>query len=1193
VVCVEGMARLVAILLLGGSLLGRWAASADEIPIGDDDDDVTVNCNADYETIAAGTRFGPGTEGYEDSSRLCWLIETGGTSATIVFDFFSTEYHHDYVRLFDASSSPKTWGQALSGELATPYVVKVTTSRLLVQFLADDKFRSSESSTLQLGFSATVFDSSDGSCANGCSGHGQCRQGLCDCEDEWGPDELSDCSIATTPLSAGHRHEVKLEIGAWAYFRVDIAAVSTVLVELVDWGSPDSDPRLMMALDTVPTLSHYQYNDWFNWYYDCSDIHYLRGTAAPGTFFVGVTNDAFRATEPLRANLTLRSEPNRAVPCLLDCNGHGTCDTTSGDCVCDDGWEGSVVNAPDTCQYEIRALPRGEIARSSVRIGDWDYYTVRVTEAEAFKRTLFISFASASPHSYPVVFARFGEVPRLWEGYLPTYEAFDFDAGDKDGFELIQGQRMSISVNETVLAAGDWYVGVYNIWGHNGAEQYNSHDTCDYEIWADLYAAGSPCPSTANGFCDGIAGACDFNTGICHCPSTRIWRDCSFVASELTKNGPSQTGLELDVDAAEYFVASIDEADVRLAYNLVIDVVVSSSDASPMVLARFADLPFPNDLSLYDDHDLLSNFYEDQTHTVLLDAEELADKGPGDWYIAVLNPETSAAPLQYSIAATWAPTVDCPTDHATGSLSCSGDGVCVSTLGRCDCDDGHVMDDCSADGVFRLSHDTPLAAVGSDLAPPIAPDDWVYWSVVVGCADRALTVTFETSNDAAVPLLVVRRGKLPLMATGTFDYWDYYTGENGNQPTQRLKITSCDDAVNGCGSNGCCVAPLYPGTTFATGSPEPGVYYIGVYNDKAAAEAIDDYFVSVDLANAPGRPAKCATCANGFKGADCDVPCPGLAPSDVYSNSPTGADKVCSDHGDCLGDADPVCSCEDGFVGDLCQSPCPAGDDGLVCGGRGTCGYEEAGAVCDCQDGFGGIECLESCTEEGCGEHGSCSFSEPDANTGAVSARCVCDDGFVGDTCSFECPAHHCSGKGTCVVVHSYAGDPLRASCECDPGQHGDDCSLRCPTTVPDADCSGNGMCQLADDGASVSCACFDTHTGAACNSSSSSSSKKKSSSSSGLSRATTASLAAAAVALLVLAVAAAFLAERRKREISRYERLVREVGAASSTIITAAGVNYEAPNVDQVGEAPIPKFDEMRDVSDAVSPFHHERVDL
>lgn len=1155
----------------------------DMIPIGDDDDDVVVNCPENIPVVPQGEEFGIGVDGYENGARYCWLVETGGTHATIVFSSIHTEYRRDYVRLFDASRDldrPDTYGWALSGEVVAPYVSRVPTSRLLIQFISDGGF-GTDSATLQLGFSASVFDSSDGSCANDCSGHGACSDGKCDCEPEWGPDRVTDCSIASTPLEELETHVIELDIGAWAYFRIDVKQTQTLLIELVDWGKANSDPRLFMETDSLPTLSHYRFDDWFNWYYDCSDIHYLRGSAGAGTYFIGVANDPFRATEKLMANLTLRTAPVGNFPCLLDCNGHGTCDSKTGDCACDDGWEGSVVNAPDTCQFQVKELTRDQLFESNIRIGSWDYYKITISEEEAHARTLFVSFVSKSPHSYPVLLARHGEVPRLWEGYLPTYEAFDFDVGDKVGFERVQGQRMSLVVNQTVLEGGDWYVGVYNIWGHNGENQFNSHDDCSYELWAEVYAAGMPCPSTNNGFCDG-AGTCDFNTGECDCPSDRIWRDCSFQAESLIKNGES-ISRSLDIDDSEYFVVSMDKSSILVGYNLVVEVTVTGGEgATPIVLARFGDLPFPNDLTQYDDHDLLSTFYKDKVHQVLLDAEEIEAAGEGDWYISVMNPEASTTLLEYEVKAVWASTVECPQDHAGQFGTCSNAGTCVEGLGRCDCDQGSVMDDCSADGVFRLNSEAPLASSvnGDDTAPPIQPDDWVYWSVVVGCEDRALSVSFETTDLDAKPLLVARRGKLPLMVDGTYDYWDFYTGKNGNMPSQRFRITSCEDEDSGCGSSGsCCIAPLNPGTAFATGSPDPGIYYVGIYNDPSSSQAITNYYMRIDVEKAPGSTAAatCETCSEGFMGDGCEEPCPGLAPQDVYSNSPSGTEQFCAGRGQCVSVTDGLsCSCENGFVGEQCEYACPRaylGDDdndaGEVCAGRGTC---EADAVtgepvCVCDEPYGGIACLDSCSDD-CGENGVCSFTEPDATTGLVEAYCVCTDpSYVGNACQFKCPGSNavCSDQGTCDVVHSYSGDPLYAMCECFEGFTGDDCS-----SVIDANST---IVKSPDDGEG------------------SSSSKKKDTGP--LSTAMVAALSALAVLMLVLAVAAALVAERRKREISRYERLVREVGAASSTIITASGSQYDAPNLDAVGDTPIPKFDEMRDVNQHVSPFHSERVDL
>ena len=102
------------------------------------------------------------------------------------------------------------------------------------------------------------------------------------------------------------------------------------LKALVDVGLASSDPKLMLNPATgggthgLPTLSNYRFTDWFDWYYDCADLHYIRGTMTAGTYYVGVTNDVNRATSPLSANLTFRTANTANIPCLLDCNGHGT-----------------------------------------------------------------------------------------------------------------------------------------------------------------------------------------------------------------------------------------------------------------------------------------------------------------------------------------------------------------------------------------------------------------------------------------------------------------------------------------------------------------------------------------------------------------------------------------------------------------------------------------------------------------------------------------------------------------------------------------------------------------------------------------------------------------------------------------------------------------------------------------------------
>jgi hypothetical protein len=87
-------------------------------------------------------------------------------------------------------------------------------------------------------------------------------------------------------------------------------------------------------------------------------------------------------------------------------------------------------------------------------------------------------------------------VPRLKYGFLPTYDAFSFDFGDKEGFELLQGARQNIVVPPSQVVIGTYYIGVYEIWGHTALPQ-ESHDSVNYTMYVNKYAAGAPCPKVS------------------------------------------------------------------------------------------------------------------------------------------------------------------------------------------------------------------------------------------------------------------------------------------------------------------------------------------------------------------------------------------------------------------------------------------------------------------------------------------------------------------------------------------------------------------------------------------------------------------------------------------------------------------------------------------------------------------------
>ena len=257
------------------------------------------------------------------------------------------------------------------------------------------------------------------------------------------------------------------------------------------------------------------------------------------------------------------------MPCIQDCNGHGTC-KDNGECDCEEGWFGRHANIPDTCEYKMKGLALDHVHSSRVRVGDWDFYEVVVGPDQAYERTLMIQFNSQSPHSYPLMLVRRETPPHLREGLLPTYDAFTFDWGDEDGFELLQGQRQMVRINSTELAAGTYVIGIFNLWGHNVIGPYNSHDTCNYEIYFNLYAAGVPCPRANGEFCNGRR--CDFNTGRCECPGYLLGKDCGFETTTLTatdEDGQTLTG-SLEIDEAQYFYIQVAASHIAMDHNLLI-----------------------------------------------------------------------------------------------------------------------------------------------------------------------------------------------------------------------------------------------------------------------------------------------------------------------------------------------------------------------------------------------------------------------------------------------------------------------------------------------------------------------------------------------------------------------------------------------------------------------------------------------
>jgi hypothetical protein len=678
-----------------------------------------------------------------------------------------------------------------------------------------------------------------------------------------------------------------------------------------------------------------------------------------------------------------------------------------------------------TCRYPITTVTAFPhlFKDDQVRVGSWRYFRFNLTAAQA-EGTLLTSLWSKRGRARPLLLLAKDAPPALTAGLIPTYGAFTADFGDEDGFNLLQGHQQNIvtHANRTDpsqgLTEGTYYVGVYNVWGSTGIEIV-SHATADVDLYLDVYQAGTPCPRVDDKFCNGET--CDFNTGKCDCPVDKVGSACGFEVTALSH----QTPVTSTVAAGEtaYFVIEVTPATLATGRNLeiVLKKALADDRAYPYLLVRKGSVPYSEDYKETDDHDLSAHFYHSQVHRVLLDREELSE---GVWYVSVENSQESEDTLECELIITYQDQVDCPSgvgDDGQTSV-CSGQGECNRALGRCLCNPGRTLDDCSADGPFFVPANTDALQV-----PNVHPDDWAFWTVAVGCPNTTVglqlteTVEGRQAHDSA-PLLVMRRARLPLMLEGATDYYDYFRGSSNHDRVQGIRVDKCLPEA-------CVVKPYRDamggaGTEFDTGSPEPGVYFVGLFNDASQAVApVSAYSLHYSVTTCAA-----GTCAPGFVGETCEVLCPGMVPQHAYSNTPFSSGVSCSNAGTCVPEGvSAVCECDPNHFGFSCSLACPGlakGSESSPCNGHGSCDWDgiQPTPVCACSLGWVGADCSLKCpgmAEEGMWDGESCSGQGTCVLDGKGRAKCDCADGVAGLACEFNGPpaVEHYMLAGVLAVV--------------------------------------------------------------------------------------------------------------------------------------------------------------------------------
>lgn len=1006
---------------------------------------------------------------YQKDLACSWTLPAANQAvASVVITQLDMEMYRDVLVLRGSPMGSSAQEEVkLSGEYDLPRIVTFRGDAPVSIEFASRRDLLEMNRTAPLSFAMTHLSSGGeaATCYKDCNAHGSCNQGVCACSAGWIGDA---CSTVAPVLAANTPVGVEgLGLGSYQYYTFTLEQASNVLLEFVDAGHVHSSAMLMLGAQSPPTFNPDTFvaHDVNTWFFDNSDIHYVRGALPAGTYIAAVGNHPNPngqqqggqdiAQPPVQGKLAVRVGAHPTdIPCIHDCFGHGRCDTAAGECRCTQTqsqdasleWAGRVLaTGLETCEHPVEALATDKLLEGEARVGDWVYYKVNVAHNQANQRTLLIHFKSLSEEAHPILLLRKGDVPVLRAGYMPTYDAFAADYGDEEGFSVHSGVQQSITVEPEGLGEGDWYIGVYNLWGKNGVG-HSSQDHLKFQLYANVYSLGTPCPMANMLPCNGHT--CDFNTGTCSCPPTLIGEGCGLAATPITPTARDVDSVQRDESAVgavvpavrgvvgvggeALFVVEITEEHLAGGpVNLKFDLYKPEDQRSlPYLIVKENGVPDLADHDAHDEHDLQAFYYGMPQHQIVLDAHQLTQ--PTLYYFKVVNTAYSQEPLTYAVSASFHSLMQCPT--TVPGEDCSGHGDCDYQTGRCWCKEGFTMDACEAVGVTHVASDGRVAHT-----PAIGVNQWAFWSVTVGCPGQSLSVVLDAQDAGAAPMLMIRRDVLPLQMEEAADYFDAYRGITHDPRHQSVVVSGCEgegcsglvrpvgvgshqveagdreareeeDAVLALLGVQSVTELVGGGTVWEKGALEPGVYYIGVYNDYAAAtEPLSHYSLTVRVqGSCDGH------CTRGFGGEDCGEVCPGVLPLNHYSAAPMPRGEACSGHGSCGGEGGLSCTCLDGFLGDACEYACPR--DALtnaVCGGqRGTCSlftHSEEGhdwvfefAGCACKDGFVGPACESRC-EDDCNGNGECVF-DWEAN----QSTCQCTDGFYGPACGV---AQAVSGK--------------------------------------------------------------------------------------------------------------------------------------------------------------------------------------
>ena len=406
---------------------------------------------------------------------------------------------------------------------------------------------------------------------------------------------------------------------------------------------------------------------------------------------------------------------------------------------------GAIVNAPDTASRSTADADAGRPplwrAAAHRRAG---LLRARGAAAPAHARTLRL-VRVALPHAHPVLCGA-GEVLPLWST-RPTTRG-QRDLGHQDGFNLLRRQRQTVTVNATDLTAGTYYVGVQHLGPTSTAS--GTGDWWQYTLYANSAASGTVLHCRARrrrhrARDDGEpvfarARRCDYNTGVCDCPAERLPRTArpphrAVPGAAATTTRSSSTRRTTACTSARTTSRAQPARRARARQRRQPPAAAASSSSGASRACHLFDFDD-------DEHDLVANFRGQSTTRCSSRRGARARRAPASGSSCSTR---AARPMvcTYHRRARRERRVPCP---ALNGLECCMKGrLPAGATATRSCSTTARPTACTTCATW-----TTRRGRARD-SPPIAVDDWAFWSFAVGCEGREVEVHFETVDDVSAP----------------------------------------------------------------------------------------------------------------------------------------------------------------------------------------------------------------------------------------------------------------------------------------------------------------------------------------------------------------------------------------------------------------------------------------------------------